>query len=113
MPATKGHRSWGWVRRLPSGRYQASYQHAGSRHYAAVTFTAKMMAEGWIAQERQAIERGDWTSPSDRRERLESTRAGKVLTLADYARGDTKRNRMFPLTSRSSASITEFIVVLT
>ena len=65
--ATRGHRSWGWIRKLPSGRYQASYTHLGARHYAAHTFTAKMMAEGWLAGERKMIEGGDWTSPSRRK----------------------------------------------
>ena len=57
MAATRGHRGWGWLRKLPSGKYQASYIGPDSkRHYAAHTFSAKLYAEGRLSQERQSIE---------------------------------------------------------
>jgi len=49
-------RSWGKIRRLPSGRYQASYSHNLSRHVAPVTYTTKMSAEAWLAAEHRLIE---------------------------------------------------------
>ena len=58
-------RSWGKIRRLPSGRWQASYSAPDlTRAVAPTTFTARMDAEYWLAEERRLIERGDWTSPA-------------------------------------------------
>ncbi len=37
------------VRKLPSGRYQASYCHEGERHVAAGTFNAKAGGLAWLA----------------------------------------------------------------
>ena len=49
MAGKSGHRSWGWLRKLPSGRWQASYLgDDGRRHTAPRTFTAKIDAEGWL-----------------------------------------------------------------
>ena len=82
MAATKGHRGWGWVRKLPSGNYQASYLGPDlRRHYAPMTFTAKMYAEGWLSNERQSLELGTWTPPAQRA----AEKKAAVLTLADYA----------------------------
>jgi hypothetical protein len=44
--ATRRH--FGSVRKLPSGRYQASYWHEGERHAASHTFTAKAAAQAWL-----------------------------------------------------------------
>ncbi len=81
-----GHRGWGWIRKLPSGRFQASYLHNGARHTAPTTFTQRTTAEGWLAQERRAIEHDaiggqPWTPPKAR------TAAAKAaaVSLSDYA----------------------------
>lgn len=69
MAATRrrGRRSFGAVRKLPSGRYQASYlDPAGTRRTAPETFTAKMDADGWLAMQRAAIESGSWRGRDDR-----------------------------------------------
>jgi len=50
---------------LPSGRFQASY--IGDdlrRHTAPRTFTEKMDAEAWLAQERRKLEVGTWEAPA-------------------------------------------------
>lgn len=60
-------RSWGKIRRLPSGRYQASYSHNLSRHVAPVTYTTKMSAEAWLAAEHRLIEYDEWTPPAHRK----------------------------------------------
>lgn len=69
----EGRRPWGKVRRLPSGRYQASYiigsvrgVDPGTRYTALQTFDAKGDAWGWLDRERRLIDRGDWTPPIDR-----------------------------------------------
>lgn len=66
MANTKGSRGWGHIRKLPSGRYQASYIHDLFRRTAPMTFTTKPRAEGWLADERKLIELGAWTPPAKR-----------------------------------------------
>ena len=76
-----GRNSFGALRRLPSGRYQASYIGPDSqRHAAPETFTAKMDAEGWLSAERRLIEWDQWTSPEQRaaQRRLDATQTLKV-----------------------------------
>lgn len=61
--ATRNRRSFGAIRKLPSGRYQASYQAPiGVRATAPFTFSTKTDADGWLAKTRVAIENGTWTS---------------------------------------------------
>jgi hypothetical protein len=49
-------RSWGKIRKLPSGRYQASYVGPdGARHAGPITFGAKIDAEGWLSDERRLL----------------------------------------------------------
>ena len=71
-----GRSTFGSVRRLPSGLYQASYWHEGKRHTATHTFDTKADADAWLANERTAIGRGAWIDPG----------AGKVL-FREYAEG--------------------------
>jgi integrase len=87
MAGKPGHRGWGWIRRLPSGRYQASYLHHGHRHVAPTTFTHKTSAEGWLATERQRIEHAaiggpPWTPPRAR----EAAATAAAVTLGEYGR---------------------------
>jgi integrase len=73
MPAAR-RRHFGNVRRLPSGRYQARYWHAGADHAAPSTFPTKAGALAWLSAAETDIHRGVWTAP----------RAGKV-TLSGYS----------------------------
>lgn len=60
-----GRRGFGYIRRLPSKRYQASYTGADlQRHVAPLTFTLKSDAEAWLADERRLLESGDWQPPA-------------------------------------------------
>lgn len=75
-------RSWGKLRKLPSGRWQASYVGPDkNRHAAKSTFTAKIDAEGWLRDERRLVEHGGWTPPAQR----EAERLAGGITLAEYA----------------------------
>src|SRR6516225_8177331 len=57
-------RSYGAVRRLPSGRLQASYVAPNGRRYPApATFDTKGDADEWLAAQRTDIARGEWTRP--------------------------------------------------
>jgi integrase len=66
--------SWGSVRKLPSGRYQARYRLDGKMAAAPVTFRTKRDAEAYLSTVRTDMERGTWVNPI----------AGKV-TLRDYS----------------------------
>lgn len=65
MANKKGHRLFGNIRRLPSGRYQASYLGPdGIRHNAPDTFTTKGDAVAWLTIRQSELLQGEWTSPS-------------------------------------------------
>ena len=51
-------RHFGSARKLPSGRWQASYWHDGRRHVATETFRAKGDALAWLATKEADIVRG-------------------------------------------------------
>jgi hypothetical protein len=54
-------RSFGYIRRLPSKRYQASYIGPDlGRHAAPDTFETKMDAEAWLRDERKIISSGKY-----------------------------------------------------
>jgi integrase len=57
-------RSFGTVRKLPSGRWQARYYDpAGTRHTAPRTFQSKTEANRYLAQVEADLLRGAWTDP--------------------------------------------------
>jgi integrase len=73
--ARKGRRSFGSVRRLPSGRWQARYRDAtGKTHTAPETFATRPEATRFLAQVETDLARGEWTD----------LRAGRVL-FAEWA----------------------------
>ena len=54
-------RGFGRIRKLPSGRYQASYVGPDTRrHNAPSTFDSKMDAEHWLGNRRNEIRDGEW-----------------------------------------------------
>lgn len=80
--ARRTRRTWGSVHKLPSGRYRARYTGPDGRpHTAPHTFTAKMDAEGWLANEDRLISRGEWTPPKQRARAEEA----QALTFGEYA----------------------------
>lgn len=82
MVGRSNRRGWGYLRRLPSGRWQASYVGPDlRRHTAHSTFTAKMDGEAWLADERRLVERDEWTPPAQRR----AARQGQVVTVGQFA----------------------------
>lgn len=55
------HRSFGYLRRLPSKRWQASYVGPDTQRYKApTTYLAKIDAEGWLADRKREIDAGLW-----------------------------------------------------
>lgn len=63
--AKKGRRRrFGWVRKLPSGRHQASYLGPdGRRHVAPHTFDSETAADRWLVQVETTILRREWFDP--------------------------------------------------
>ncbi len=73
----RSRRGFGAIRKLPSGRYQASYLGPDLvRHKAPATFDAKVDAEGWLYKQRTDLTGDDWTPPTPKKQ---------VVTFADYA----------------------------
>lgn len=76
-----GKRSFGSVRRLPSGAYQARYTGPDGTMYSAPrTFTAKSHADAWLAERRTEISHGTWRSPSS-----QPAEEATAVTFGDYA----------------------------
>jgi integrase len=76
-------RSFGWIRKLPSKRYQASYIGPDlGRHSAPDTFEARMDAEGWLRDERELVNSENWLPP---KRRADVARAAQPLTLEEYS----------------------------
>ncbi|NEE01501.1 site-specific integrase [Phytoactinopolyspora halotolerans] len=64
MMARQGRRRFGWVRKLPSGRFQASYLgDDGQRRYAPDTFEREGEASDWLTLRESEILRGEWIDP--------------------------------------------------
>ena len=58
-------RRFGWIRKLPSGRWQARYKgNDGVLRPAPHTFRTKGMAEQWLAGVEADLMRGSWTVPN-------------------------------------------------
>jgi integrase len=62
--AVTRRRHFGSCRKLPSGRWQASYWHQGRRHTAPRTFAAKADALAFLSTKEADILRGEWAAPS-------------------------------------------------
>ncbi|WP_299057075.1 site-specific integrase [uncultured Nocardioides sp.] len=91
--------SFGSIRKLPSGRWQARYAGPDGRtHKAHTTFETKGDAEAWLATVRTDLVRDTWRPGS-------SGVAPRALTFGDYAEawlaGRTVRGR--PLADRTRA----------
>jgi len=81
MAGRQGRRGWGWIRKLPSGRWHASYIGPDlARHNAPTTYTARMDAEAWLAAERRLIERDQWSSPNVRA----AAQTARGISVTDY-----------------------------
>ena len=61
--AAMKRRQFGSVRKLPSGRWQASYWDVGRRHVAEVTLLTKADANAYLAAMETQIRRGGWIDP--------------------------------------------------
>jgi integrase len=102
MPAKTEHRTWEHIRKLESGRYQASYIGPDLKRYNGPRpFDSKMLAEGWLAREREMIMLLDsggpaWVSPVERKTRA----AVRGQTLGDYATRWIENRNLAPRTRK-------------
>jgi integrase len=100
MAGKAAHRGFGHIRRLPSGRWQASYIGPDLvRHTAPTTFDDKDTAIVWLSKERGLIEADAWTSPKARKA------AVSRHSFADYSRAwvESRRTRSGPIKPRTKA----------
>ena len=68
MAGKSNRRGFGYVRKLPSGRFQASYIGPDTaRHAALHTFDAKQDAEAWLSAEYRLIAGDVWAPPARRK----------------------------------------------
>lgn len=64
MAGKKNRRGFGYVRKLPSKRFQPTYIGPDmARHSALKTFDTKIDAEGWLSAEHTLIVTDTWTPP--------------------------------------------------
>ena len=106
VPRTGHRRSFGSLRRLPSGRYQASYVGPdGLRHAAPTTFDTKGDAEGWLSIRRSEIVRGAWLPP-------EPAKPGH-MTLGRYADGWLEDRELKPRTRAHYRRILDRLILPT
>ncbi len=71
MANRSGHRRFGYVRKLPSGRYQASYLGPdGRRRTAPETFERKKDADLYLSRVETLLSQGEWTDPARAKIRL-------------------------------------------
>jgi integrase len=62
--ARRAPRGWGKIRKLPSGRYQASHLDSdGARRTAPATFPTRAGADAWLTKQRAALDAGTWRDP--------------------------------------------------
>ncbi len=82
-------RSFGSIKKMRSGRFQASYVHpptVGKRHLSPRTFQTKKDADAWLRAEATLISTGDWTPPLVRAERAAAAAVERqVLTFGGFA----------------------------
>ncbi|MET7990298.1 tyrosine-type recombinase/integrase [Amycolatopsis sp. NPDC005232] len=71
MANKHGHRGFGSVRQLPSGRWQARYPGPdGITRTAPNTFDTKRTAERWLSEVETQIAHGDWIDPERAKRKL-------------------------------------------
>lgn len=99
---------FGKVRKLPSGRYQASYVGPdGVRYTAPKTFDTAGDAESWLSGPESDMRREVWVSPHEKAE----IRAERGRTLAEYAetwiaeRTNAKGDKLKPRTREEYARL--------
>lgn len=98
----RSRRTFGRIRKLPSGRFQAAYTGPDGRvHVADSTFAAKIDAEGWLAERRREIDRELWSAPATDSET--TAKRNRDLTFGQFAEKwlETRQVKGRPLRPRT------------
>jgi integrase len=99
-------RSFGYVRKLPSARYQASYIGPdGGRHTALSTFSRKSDASDWLATVQADIARGDWVSPDEQRQAASARAASAARATLTFREWSGEWLASLPRLNRSPKTI--------
>lgn len=81
---TRERRSFGRIRKLPSGRYQAAYLGPDNRLYKAeATFAQKVDAEAWLTDRRREIDRELWSPPGEKPKKAKKAKATAFEVYAE------------------------------
>lgn len=92
-------RRFGTLRRLPSGRWQASYTGPDRRrHSAPSTFDDRADGELWLARVRRRIELDGWQPPEDRRQQAAVPTVGEYVRTVIDRRATRSRRPLRPST---------------
>jgi len=95
-PKRRRRRGFGAIRKLPSGRFQASYVGPDANRYTAPdTFDASIDAEAWLAMVRARIAAGAWRSPA-----ADAEAEADRLTVGQYAEDWLEQRDLRPTTRR-------------
>ena len=97
-------RHFGSVRKLPSGRYQASYWHEGTRLIAEQTFRTKGDALALLAKVETDVRRGVWIDPREGDLSVKSL-SEQLLASNPSKRPDTRATDDYHLKSHVLPSI--------
>ncbi|BBY91327.1 putative prophage phiRv2 integrase [Mycobacterium gallinarum] len=104
---TRDRRTFGRLRKLPSGRYQAAYIGPDDQlHTAPRTFSAKVDAEGWLSDRRKEIDRELWNPGAG-----QETKRKPDALFKDYAQTwvETRRVKGRPLRPRTKEHYTKLL----
>jgi hypothetical protein len=101
----RGRRTFGAVRKLPSGRWQASYLAPdGSRRKAEQTFAEAADANAWLSSLEHTISTGDWRPPELAQETFGAYGARWLKHRTDFDRAHASSTRACGLAGSSRAS---------
>jgi integrase len=101
---TRARRTFGRLRKLPSGRWQAAYLGPDDRlHTAESTFAAKVDAEAWLTDRRREIDRELWSPPATVEQK--TTKRKTEVKFREYANTwlETRTVKGRPLRPRTQA----------
>src|ERR1039457_4971443 len=105
-----GKRTFGSVRRLPSGRYQARYTGPDGATYPgrtpegrALTFDGRQYADAYLSRVSADIQAGRWMSPG-------AARAARPVTLAAYAQTCMAGRSLSPSTRLLYANVLRHVL---
>lgn len=124
MVGKPGRRGFGRVRRLPSGKWQASFADPDGRttltksgkvvalrHSASTTFESREDAQAWLTDERRLISSGGWTDPDARRRASHLAASSRLPLFAEYATSwiGARRVRGRPLAPRTQDAYEDYL----